>query len=337
VRICFFAHVDSPEVLERIEFYRQDIEILRSLGHEVIIARRLHEIPWDVDLYFVWWWTWAFQPLTIARLCRKPIFVTGVLDHPFPLPERGFARRPVWERLPMLSSLRFADRNVFVSRWEFEGVPRDYRVGEPRFIPLAVDAEFYRPSGVSREPLILSVIWMESYNVWRKCAVEIVEAIPAVAARQADVRFVIAGEHGDGFEKVQAAARQLGVEAFVSFPGAVSREEKLRLMQRCQIYLQPTRFEGFGVAILEAMSCGAPVISNPAGAVPEVVGNAGLMLDSFSPDTVAEGVLSLLGDAPRREELSARGRQRAETLFSFPTKREALRQLLSELAVRNPS
>jgi glycosyltransferase involved in cell wall biosynthesis len=331
MRICFFARVESPRVLETVEFYRQDIELLRSLGHEVFPAVRGRQIRTDVDLFYVWWWTWAFQPLLPAKLHGKPLVITGVLDYPYPVPGRGYPGRPLWQRLIMSAALRSADRNVFLSRHETEGVSRDLPVRGPRCIPLAVDTEAYSPGGSPREDLVFSVIWMEKYNVWRKCAVAIVEAIPLVLAGHPEARFVIAGGHGTGFEEVLAAARRLGVERSVSFPGVISREEKVDLMRRCRLYLQPTRYEGFGAAILEAMSCGAPVATNAVGAVPEVAGDAAHFLDGTEPAAIARGVNALWPDARRREDLGSRARARAVEAFSFDRRRASLRDLLGEL------
>ncbi len=334
MRICFFARVESHRVLETVEFYRQDIELLRSLGHEVFPAVRGREIRTDVDLYYVWWWTWAFQPLLRARLHGKPLLITGVLDYPYPVPGRGYMGRPLWQRLIMSAALRAADRNVFLSRHEMEGVSRDLAVHEPRCIPLAVDTDVYSPGASQREDFVLSVLWMEKYNVWRKCAVEIVEAIPLVLAAHPEARFVIAGGHHTGFEEVLAAARRLGVERSVSFPGIISREEKIDLMRRCRLYLQPTRYEGFGAAILEAMSCGAPVATNPVGSVPEVVGDAGHFLEGTDAAAIARGVKALWPDAGRRESLGIRARARAVEAFSFAGRRTALRALLSDFGRR---
>jgi glycosyltransferase involved in cell wall biosynthesis len=331
MKICFFARVESPRVLETVEFYRQDIELLRSLGHEVFPAVRARQIRTDVDLYYVWWWTWAFQPLFPAKLLGKPLVITGVLDYPYPVPDRGYPGRPLWQKLIMSAALRSADRNVFLSRHETEGVSRDLPVREPRCIPLAVDTEAYSPGGSPREDFVLSVIWMEKYNVWRKCAVEIVEAVPLVLAAHPEARFVIAGGHDTGFPEVLAAARRLKVERFMSFPGVIGRDEKIDLMRRCRLYLQPTRYEGFGAAILEAMSCGAPVATNAAGAVPEVVADAGHYLDGTDPAAIARGVNALWPDAGRREDLGSRARARAVEAFSFAGRRAALRALLTEL------
>lgn len=332
MRICFFARVESPRVLETVEFYRQDIEILRSLGHEVFPATRAREIRWDADLYYVWWWTWAFQPMLPARMTGKPLVITGVLDYPYPVAGRGYLGRPLLQRAIMSAALVSADRNVFLSRYETEGVSRDLPVREPRWIPLAVDTETYSPGSAPREDFVFSVIWMEGYNVWRKCAIEIVEAIPLVLAAHPEARFVIAGGQDTGFPEVLAAARRLRVEDFVSFPGVIGRDEKIDLMRRCRLYLQPTRYEGFGAAILEAMSCGTPVVTNPVGAVPEVAGDAAELLENTKPTTIAEAVNKLWTDSWRRETLSSRARSRAVGAFSFERRRRELAALLSELS-----
>lgn len=331
MQIGFFARVESAGVLERVEFYRQDIEILRSLGHDVRTATRWRDVPRGADLYYVWWWTWALPVLALARARGKPSVVTGVLDHPYPIPGRGYSARPAAERALMNLSMRAADVNVLLSRHEAEGAPRDLPIRNPRFIPLAVDTDAYSPGEGAREEFALTVLWMEKYNVWRKCAVEIVEAIPAVVARHPGARFVIAGEHHDGFGEVAAAVGRLGVERHVELPGAVSREEKIRLMRSCRLYLQPTRYEGFGAAILEAMSCGAPVVTNPVGSVPEVVGDCAVFLRDQRPDTIADAVNGLWGDGPRRDALSRIGRARALEEFSFDRRREALGTLLAKL------
>lgn len=331
MRICFFARVESGTVLETVEFYRQDIEILRSLGHEVFPAWRARQIRTDVDLYYVWWWTWAFQPLLVARLFGKPVVITGTLDYPYPIEGRGYKGRPLWQRAIMATALRSADFNVFVSHHEAEGVSRDLRVRGPRCIPHAVDTEVYSPGDLPRENFVFSVIWLEKYSVWRKCAVQIVEAIPLVLASHPEARFIIAGGHHDGYEEVRGAARRLGVEPFVSFPGVISREEKIDRMRRCRLYLQPTRYEGFGVAILEAMSCGAPVLTNAVGGVPEVAGDAACFLPDTDPATIASGVNSLWVDETRCRDLGLRARARAVRDFSFEIRRAALRSLLAEL------
>jgi hypothetical protein len=79
-KACFFAKVKDPGVLDRVEFYAQDLQILAELDFDVRIATSLTEIR-PADFYFIWWWTWAFFPLTFARLYGKPSLITGVFDY----------------------------------------------------------------------------------------------------------------------------------------------------------------------------------------------------------------------------------------------------------------
>jgi glycosyltransferase involved in cell wall biosynthesis len=106
-------------------------------------------------------------------------------------------------------------------------------------------------------------------------------------------------------------------------------------MRTCRVYLQPTRYEGFGAAILEAMSCGAPVVTNRVGAVPEVVGDCAILLPDQRPETISAAVNGVWEGADLREDLSLRGRARALAEFSMERRRARIGRLLDEVKSRN--
>jgi glycosyltransferase involved in cell wall biosynthesis len=306
-RICFFARVRSRAELETVEFYAQDIRALEELGYEVHKAIRPSELR-SADLYFVWWWTWAFLPTAFAALLRRPVIVTGVFDF-WLYPKRS---RP--HRLLHRYALRSADANVFISRLEYEEVPEHLPVHNAQYIPLAIDTEIYRLGRTPRDEMVLTTAKMAHGNGVRKCIEEIIRSAPLVRKERPNVQFVLAGEPDQTYLDL---VRALGAEEYVKFPGLVDHDTKVALMQRCQIYLQPTRFEGFGLAIAEAMACGAPVVTSAVGAVPEVVGDAAVFVDGESSSKIAAGVVRLLNDRALQMELSLRGRQRIESEFSF--------------------
>jgi glycosyltransferase involved in cell wall biosynthesis len=326
-RVCFFAKVADPALLSRVEFYAQDLRILAELGYDVRIVTRLRDLR-AADLYFVWWWTWAFAPLWLAKLLRVPAIVTGVLDLPWWDP------RPGHQKWLMRAALRGADANVFCSEMEFRAVPARLPTRAPRYVPLSVDTARYAPDGSAEEPIVLSVGWLQAGNAERKGMYDVVRAAPLVHAVHPGIRFVIAGEHGTGYPDLLALARSLGAEEYVSFPGAVSADEKIRLMRRCAVYLQPSRHEGFGVAILEALSCGAAVVTRAAGAVGEVVGDAAQLVRGDAPEDVARAVLEVLGDDRRRAELRRRGRERALSTYTYARRRDAIASLIAEVTTR---
>lgn len=321
--VCFFTKVKDNRTLERVEFYAQDIQLLRDLGFEV----RTAIAPTDMrgaDLYYVWWWTWAFFPLTVAKTLRRPLLITGVFDKEA-MPKRHHAHRYLIER-----ALVAADCNVFLSHDEMQEVPASYRVTRPRFVPLATDSDTYRPAG-NRESFALSVGWLEGANAIRKCMPEIVRAAPLIKRAHPDFRLLVGGVPGSYSPVLEALAREVGAGGCVEFLGELPKARKIELMQRCAVYLQPSRLEGFGLAILEAMSCGAPVVTSPVGAVPEVVGDAALMVDGSNVEAIASAVIGLLGDRERREDLGRRGRERAQSVFPYSHRRDEMGRVIDEV------
>ncbi len=328
MRICFFAPVSGREVLDRVEFYRQDLKILRDLGHEVYVATRASELR-GADVYFVWWWTWAFLPLAIARLVGRPVIVTGVFDI------WAFDARSWLQRTLLRWALRAADTNVFISKLERDEVPARFRVTRPMYSPCIVDSDMYRPGTSPREPFLLTVGWLQGSNADRKGIPLTLRAFALLRDTRPKLRLVVAGAHGSALESLQTLTRELGVDTSVRFAGAVSADEKIRLMQTCAAYLQPSTFEGFGVAVLEAMACGAPVVASAAGALPEVIGQAGITLVEPTPETIAAAVASVLDDPTTADELATLARERAMTVFTFARRRADIAAALALVGARS--
>ena len=95
------------------------------------------------------------------------------------------------------------------------------------------------------------------------------------------------------------------------------RKNLMALMEPNSIAIVPSVYEGFGLPAGEAMACGVPVVSTNGGALPEVVGEAGVIVPAKSVDALADAIGDLLEDEQRRIELSAAGRQRILEKFSW--------------------
>jgi glycosyltransferase involved in cell wall biosynthesis len=116
------------------------------------------------------------------------------------------------------------------------------------------------------------------------------------ACRRAGVRLlVVGGWTGDGAESL----------------GRVGDDELVELYRGAAVYVDPTRYEGFGYGVLEAMACGAPVVASRVMSIPEVVGDAGLLCESGSVDDFAEALERVLHEDGLRERMSARGLEQA--------------------------
>jgi glycosyltransferase involved in cell wall biosynthesis len=323
MKVCFFARGER-QLLDDLGYYREDIDILNELGHEVILATRFHEIPWNCDLYFTWWYGWGILTLIKSKLARRPNIMVGPIHYHDR--EFGFFKRPWLQQCLMRLSLRVADAVMTVSQIEYEGM-RALAAKRPFMVYHSIVPPPTVTPLAEREPLVFTIGHLVSISIGRKRFDNVVRAIPSVINKRPDVRFVIAGRKGEGFEKLEALASELKVESYVNFPGRIDSKIKAEYLQRAMVLVQPSTYEGFGLAQLEAMGYGVPVITSPAGAVPEVVGGSGLYCDKDDPQDIARNILKLLEDRDLWVRLSQEGRKRATTMFS----REARRTMMTKI------
>ncbi len=332
MKICFFVKTNDPSIFERVGFYAQDIEMLKAMGHEVVIATKWAELPADIDLFYAWWWTYAFLPIIKGKILAKSVITTGVFDHHDLSYTNDYAQRPWYQRMLLRFALKFSNENIFISSHEHKSVSQELGCNNPHYIPLILDTDEYcmPKETLPKENFIFTVSWMAKENTIRKCSKQIIEAFAEILKQKPDTKLIMAGQKHTGYPELETLAKKLGVFEQIEFPGIISKEQKIDYMQRCSVYLQPTLYEGFGLAILEAMSCGAAVVSSPVGAVPEVVADCGVLVDGQQPKAIAEAVLGLLNNKKQAQTIGQEARKRAVQLFSYQRKYKDLKKIIDK-------
>jgi glycosyltransferase involved in cell wall biosynthesis len=126
-----------------------------------------------------------------------------------------------------------------------------------------------------------------------------------------DVQLVVAGGKGWLYEDAFAVVDELQLDSRVHFVGRVSSEDLLYLYNAAQLLAHPAFYEGFGLPPLEAMACGLPVIASNVASLPEVVGDAGLLIDPHDVDELTVGMWRVLTDEELRREMIEKGLRQA--------------------------
>lgn len=151
----------------------------------------------------------------------------------------------------------------------------------------------------------------------RKNIVTLIRAY-AEAKDRLDLPLLIGGGKGWLYDEMFALVHELGLQQDVRFIGFIPREQLQLYYAAATAFVYPSRYEGFGLPLLEAMSVGTPVVTSDAGALVEVVGEAALIVPATDVTQMAEALVRITQDEPLRAELRTKGFARAQQ-FSWHT------------------
>jgi glycosyltransferase involved in cell wall biosynthesis len=195
------------------------------------------------------------------------------------------------------------------------GVPEDkitvvYEAASPIFRPVdkALAREQVRNQHGVDAPFILFVSTIEP----RKNVPTLIRAVwQLLECYKEDVHLVLAGGKGWLFEDAFAVVEELRMDERVHFVGRVSSEELLYLYNAAEMLAHPAFYEGFGLPPLEAMACGLPVVVSNVASLPEVVGDAGILIDPHEVDELTVAMWRVLNDSELHQEMQEKGVRQA--------------------------
>ena len=127
---------------------------------------------------------------------------------------------------------------------------------------------------------------------------------------------VLAGANGWLWEEVYETVNRLNLEDNVAFLGRVPSEDLVHLYNAARMLVHPSFYEGFGLTPLEALTCGTPAIVSNTAALPEVVGDAAMLIDPHDIDGLVVAMWRVLTEPELRQDLIAKGLKRAQN-FSW--------------------
>ncbi len=177
------------------------------------------------------------------------------------------------------------------------------------------------------------VLYVGGYD-WRKNAEGMMAGLARARREGADLELVWAGHLQPGHvEAVEAAARRFEVSDFVRRLGYVSDEDLAALHRAARALLLVSRYEGFGLPVIEAMASGCPVVTTNGGSLAEVAGDAALKVDPEDAVAIGDALVRLASEPSLRTDLEKRGRAQAR-LFSRETQARAMARLYRDFLAR---
>ncbi|WP_239017273.1 glycosyltransferase family 4 protein [Seongchinamella sediminis] len=297
---------------EPYTFGRRAVKYLRQHGGEYDLVHDNQSLSWGM-----------------LELQRMGLPLVTTVHHPITSDLRialNAARNP-WERLLIRRWHSFLNMQkqvvkqlhnvVTVSDCSRQDIARDFGL-QPAGISLVyngIDTEVFRPlAGIERRPLRLMATC--SADAPLKGTRYLLRAYAKLLQRYPELELLLVSKPLPG-GKTEKLVKKLGLADRIQFVSGISTEQMVRYYAEASIAVVPSVYEGFGLPAGEAMACGVPVVSSDGGALPEVVGDAGVIVPAKNVDALAGAIDALLRDPARRNTLAAAGRARILEKFCW--------------------
>jgi glycosyltransferase involved in cell wall biosynthesis len=324
--------VTKPQAIDRFADRWPNFKVRRTLPHTPLVripltlSRELRRRP--VDLLHVQYTAPPLAPCPVVATIHDLAF-----EH---LPETFNRRSWMQLRLTVRRTARRAVRVITVSEYSRQDIIKTYGVDADRITvtPEAASETFARVTDETDLQMVRERYGIERYYILSLCSIQprknlvrLIEAYSLLHRLHPEGKLpqlVLAGKRGWLDNETLRAAQADNVSPSIRFTGYVAPEHLNALYSGATCFVYPSYFEGFGLPILEAMKCGAPVIAGDRTSIPEVAGEAALLFDPFDTSSLVEALKRVLNDSEFRRTLSARGLQRASEFHWKTTARLTL-------------
>jgi phosphatidylinositol alpha-1,6-mannosyltransferase len=247
----------------------------------------------------------------------------------------------VWEPLSPLRrlALQAASGVTTISRYTAKMLVEIQQLSCSKItlIPPALDPGFASSYGTNAivafplpgSPILLTVARLDTSERYKGIDT-VIQTLPRVLTTLPDTQYIIVG-NGDDRARLEALAQAVGAAEHVFFAGVQGSDELIKYYEVCDVFVMPSRAEGFGIVFLEAMAFGKPVIGCNCGGTLDVIrdGVFGFLVRYGDIPGLASRILSLLQNESLRQQMGQAGRQYVEKNFSFAQLQSRLVRLLT--------
>lgn len=334
-----------------------DAEKLSALKEYQELGIKLRPCRWFHDIWYKF--IWPFVPIPYSLFFGKGCQITQFFNFVIPpgirgkkitfvhdmahlaCPETVRARTRRWLTLTLKKSCNRADVIITVSEFSKGEIIKYLGIAEEKIVvmPAGVDFELFRPD----YPTEFIEMTKEKYGISgeyflylgtiepRKNIRRMIEAYSLLRDRRKDApKLVLAGGKGWLCDSIYEWVETLNVKDDIIFTGYVDEQETPLLLSGARAFLFPSLYEGFGTPPVEAMACGTPVISSNTASMPEVIGDAGILVNPYSVKEISSAMEMLLLNEELQESLVLKGGERVKK-YTWENSATVLKKVYSNL------
>ncbi len=268
-----------------------------------------------------------FSPIPEAPLYTNCRFVVTAFDMiPLRVPKR-FSPLTTYHKYYTPEVFKQAEHIICISESTANDITQFYQIPSNKITPilLAGDNSHFQYLNIPTRNYFLYIGRQDPYKNLQR----LITAFSALPHKN-DYELWLAGPYDQRYSPLlEAQTQELGISHLVKFLNYVSYDELPIIINQALALVFPTLWEGFGLPVLEAMACGTPVITSNISSLPEVAGDAAILINPYNAGEITAAMQAIINDSELRKQLSAKGLKRANQ-FSWEKTGKATVEVLKE-------
>ncbi len=285
------------------EYYKNDKDILDEISSKSYYANNFFSFLLSilkVDYVYCWWWHRSFLQIIIAKILGKKVICTGAI-HMFDYSggKDTFFKKKLIYRVLCKISLKLANANLFLSYDQKNQITSHIKVNNPKVVYSSLERghldnylKIKKYRNHNNQINIASTLWLTETSIIRKGLFETLDALELLNDK--NFTFYIIGKKDDGYSSLVKKIEKLKIKDKIKILTDLPAIDKFKILERVNLYIQPSHYEGMGNAVVEAMSRGCIPIVSRFSAQPEVVSDFGYVVNEVSKEEIARKIENYL-------------------------------------------
>jgi glycosyltransferase involved in cell wall biosynthesis len=283
-KILFYSSVKDKKLFDIQRFYKIDIQLLEEAGFDVIPSNKIWEsiLFWRYQIAFIYFYKYGFFVAFFAKLLFKQVYFTGGIDDldiEYASPRKYYVQKLFFKLCNI-----FATTCIIVSNADMQNIRKIYNDDLPKNISFSehtIDVDSFI-SKSRKKKQFATIAWMDAVdNVTRKGLDKALFLFKFLTENVefSEYQFIIIGKKGEGSKFLETLAEKLNIRHRIIFTDNISESEKIQILSESEYYFQLSRYEGFGIAAIEALASGDIVIHSAKGGLKDSMQNYGIVFD----------------------------------------------------------
>jgi glycosyltransferase involved in cell wall biosynthesis len=289
-KVLFYSSVRDKQLFFTQKFYQIDISILKKIGYEIQLSNKIYDafFFWKYNFVFAYFYKKSFFVALIAYIFHRNTYFTGGIDD---LSFENAATKRYRNQVYFMKLCYLISKScIIVSKADLGNVTnilRGKKLSKISYSEHSIDVNSFLCNSGSKEQLFTTIVWMGGIgNVQRKGVDTAIKLFSKLKETKqfANYKFVIIGKKGAGTPYIESLIEQYSISDSVTITDKISECEKIDYLKRSQYYFQLSKYEGFGIAALEALFARNVVIHSGRGGLANPVYGSNTILFQIEND-----------------------------------------------------